>query len=158
MLHRRIPILLMRSRSTKLVSGCGNSDKHEKAKGIFLHTRVKSVPSGTVTLSVTIIIVKAERDPPGSVEAAAVFITAVDAIASLQSGADTKSGCSCLQRATLVAQFKVEVGQLHGRPALGHSCTEFVFSGCWHFNNGATIKIYDVLTEHGPCPSSRCPP
>ena len=88
----------MRSRSTKLVLV---SDKHKIAKGIFLHTRVKSVPSGTVTLSVTIVIVKAERDPPGSVEAAAVFITAVDAIASLQSGAATKSGCSCLQRATL---------------------------------------------------------
>ena len=38
---------------------------------------------------------------------------------------------------------------LHGRPAFGPSCTEFVYPGCWHFDNGATSKIDDVLTEHG---------
>ena len=31
-------------------------------------------------------------------------------------------------------------------PSFGPSCTEFVFPGCWHFDNGATIKIDDVLT------------
>ena len=31
---------------------------------------------------------------------------------------------------------------LHGRPAFGPSCTEFVYPGCWHFDNGA-------LSEHG---------
>ena len=25
----------------------------------------------------------------------------------------------------------------------------FVYSGCWHFDNGATTKIDDVPTEHG---------
>ena len=29
------------------------------------------------------------------------------------------------------------------------SCTKFVFPGCLHFDNGATCKINDVLTEHG---------
>ena len=38
---------------------------------------------------------------------------------------------------------------LHGRPAFGSSCTEFVYSGCWHFDNGVTSKIDDVLTELG---------
>ena len=37
----------------------------------------------------------------------------------------------------------------HGRPAFGPSCTEFVFPECWHFDNYATSKIDDVLTEHG---------
>ena len=32
--------------------------------------------------------------------------------------------------------------------AFGHSCTEFVYPGCWHNDNGATNKINDVLTEH----------
>ena len=32
--------------------------------------------------------------------------------------------------------------------------TEFVYPGCWHFDNGAASKIDDVLT----CPSARCPP
>ena len=36
-----------------------------------------------------------------------------------------------------------------GRPAFGPSCTEFVYPGCWHFDNGATSKIVDVLTELG---------
>ena len=31
----------------------------------------------------------------------------------------------------------------------GPSCTEFVNPGCWHFVNGATSKIDDVLIEHG---------
>ena len=35
------------------------------------------------------------------------------------------------------------------RPTFGPSCTEFVYSGCWHFDNGATSKIDDVLAEHG---------
>ena len=38
---------------------------------------------------------------------------------------------------------------LHGRPAFGPSCTEFVYPQCWHFDNGATSKTDDVLTEHG---------
>ena len=37
----------------------------------------------------------------------------------------------------------------HGRPAFGPSCTESVYSECWHFDNDATHKIEDVLTEHG---------
>ena len=36
-----------------------------------------------------------------------------------------------------------------GRPAFDPSCTEFVYPGCLHFDNGATSKIDDVLTEHG---------
>ena len=27
--------------------------------------------------------------------------------------------------------------------------TEFVFPGCWHFDNGTTSKIDDVLNDHG---------
>ena len=41
---------------------------------------------------------------------------------------------------------------LHGRPAFGPSCAEFVYLGCWHFDNSATSKIDDVLTEHGGLP------
>ena len=37
----------------------------------------------------------------------------------------------------------------HGRPASGPSCTEFDYPGCLHFDNGATSKNDDVLTEHG---------
>ena len=37
----------------------------------------------------------------------------------------------------------------HGKPAFGPSCTEFVYPECWHFDNDATSKIDDVLTEHG---------
>ena len=37
----------------------------------------------------------------------------------------------------------------HWRPPFGPSCTEFVYPGCWHFDNVATSKIDDVLTEHG---------
>ena len=37
----------------------------------------------------------------------------------------------------------------HWRPAFGPFCTEFVNPGCWHFDNGATSKIDDVLTEQG---------
>ena len=38
------------------------------------------------------------------------------------------------------------------RPAFVTSCTEFVFPGYWHFDNGATIKINDVLLEYGGLP------
>ena len=38
---------------------------------------------------------------------------------------------------------------LHGRPVIGPSCTEILYSGCCHFDNGATSKNDDVLTEHG---------
>ena len=38
---------------------------------------------------------------------------------------------------------------LHGRPTFGPSCTEFVYPGCWHFDNDATSKFDDVLLEHG---------
>ena len=38
---------------------------------------------------------------------------------------------------------------LHGRPAFGLSCTEFVYPGCWHFNNSAKSKIDVVLNEQG---------
>ena len=41
---------------------------------------------------------------------------------------------------------------LHGRPAFGPSCTELVFPGCCHFDNGAISKIDDVLIEHGGLP------
>ena len=41
---------------------------------------------------------------------------------------------------------------LHGRPAFGPSCTEFVYPGSWHFDNGAKSKSDDVLTEHGGLP------
>ena len=34
----------------------------------------------------------------------------------------------------------------------GPSCTEFVYSGCWHFDNGATSKFDDVLLELGELP------
>ena len=30
-----------------------------------------------------------------------------------------------------------------------HSCTEFVYPECWHFDNDASSKINEVLTEHG---------
>ena len=29
----------------------------------------------------------------------------------------------------------------YGRPAFGPSCYEFVYPGCWQFNNAATSKI-----------------
>ena len=32
--------------------------------------------------------------------------------------------------------------------AFGSSCTEFVCPECWHFDNDATSKIDDVLTEY----------
>ena len=35
---------------------------------------------------------------------------------------------------------------------IGHSYTEFVYPGCWHFDNGATRKIDDVLLEHDGLP------
>ena len=36
----------------------------------------------------------------------------------------------------------------HWRPVFGPSCTEFVYPGCWHFDDDITSKIDDVLTEH----------
>ena len=36
----------------------------------------------------------------------------------------------------------------HGRPAFGPSCTEFVYPGCLHFDNGATSKIDEVFLGH----------
>ena len=44
--------------------------------------------------------------------------------------------------------FRLKYKQ-HGSPACRPSCTEFVYPECWHFDNDATIKIDDVLTEHG---------
>ena len=41
---------------------------------------------------------------------------------------------------------------LHGRPAFGPSCTEFVFPGCWHFDSGSIkVRLFvdDVVSEHG---------
>ena len=38
---------------------------------------------------------------------------------------------------------------LHGRPAFGTSCTDFLCIGCWHFDNGAISNIDVVLFEHG---------
>ena len=38
---------------------------------------------------------------------------------------------------------------LHGRPTFGPSCTEFVYTECWHFDNGATSKFDNVHIEHG---------
>ena len=35
---------------------------------------------------------------------------------------------------------------------LGTISTEFVYSGCWHLDNGATSKFDDVLHEHGGLP------
>ena len=41
---------------------------------------------------------------------------------------------------------------LHWRPTFSPSCTEFVYPGCWHFDNGATSKFVDDLLEHGGLP------
>ena len=41
---------------------------------------------------------------------------------------------------------------LHGRPTFSPSCTEFIYPGCWHFDNGATSKFDDVLLDHGGLP------
>ena len=41
---------------------------------------------------------------------------------------------------------------LHGRPTVDPSCTEFVYPGCWHFDNGDISKFDDVLLEHGGLP------
>ena len=40
----------------------------------------------------------------------------------------------------------------HWRPVFGSSYNEFVFPGCWHFDNGATSKIDDIHIEHGGLP------
>ena len=39
-----------------------------------------------------------------------------------------------------------------GRPTVGPSCTEFVYHGCLHCDNGAIHKFDDVLLEHGGLP------
>ena len=36
----------------------------------------------------------------------------------------------------------------HRRPAIGPSCTEFVYPRCWHFDNVATSCMDDVLIEY----------
>ena len=41
---------------------------------------------------------------------------------------------------------------LHGRPKFGPPCTECVDPKCWHFDNGATSKVDDILPEHGGLP------
>ena len=41
---------------------------------------------------------------------------------------------------------------LHGRSTVGISCTEFVYPGCWHFDNDAIHKFGDVLLDHGGLP------
>ena len=40
----------------------------------------------------------------------------------------------------------------HWRPVFGSSYNEFVFPGCWHFDNGATSKIDDIHIELGGLP------
>ena len=42
----------------------------------------------------------------------------------------------------------IHIGDLH-KHAFYPSYTEFVYSGCWHFEKGATCKIDDVPIEHG---------
>ena len=49
----------------------------------------------------------------------------------------------------LFHHFLVYMGDL---PTFGPSCTELVYPGCWHFNNGATSKFDDVLLDHGGLP------
>ena len=46
-----------------------------------------------------------------------------------------------------VLVYKGELHLVH--PALN---TEFVYPGCWHFDNGETSKFDDVLLEHGGTP------
>ena len=41
---------------------------------------------------------------------------------------------------------------LHGKPTVCPSCTEFVYPGCWNFDNGAIRKFDDLLLEHGGLP------
>ena len=38
---------------------------------------------------------------------------------------------------------------LYRRCAFGPSCTEFVYTECRHFDNGASSKIDEVLAEDG---------
>ena len=60
----------------------------------------------------------------------------------------------------LTDRLRIRVGLFHhvlvymgdGRPTVGPSCTEFVYPGCWHFDNGAISKFDDVLLEHGGLP------
>ena len=40
----------------------------------------------------------------------------------------------------------------HWRLAFGPFCTKFVYPRCWHFDNGSTSMIVDVLIEHGGLP------
>ena len=71
----------------------------------------------------------------------------------------------CLVYAWLNSQFKSKKGLLdwgsirsspdrerNGRPTFGPSCTELVYLGYWHFDNGATSKVDDVLLDHGGLP------
>ena len=62
MLRRGILILLIKSRSIKLVSPWGRSEVHEMAKGILRHTKVKSVLLSIETLSVVIGIFLIKKD------------------------------------------------------------------------------------------------
>ena len=48
----------------------------------------------------------------------------------------------------LLPNVLVYMGDLH----LVFFCTEFVYPGCWHFDNGATRKFDDVLLDHGGLP------
>ena len=41
----------------------------------------------------------------------------------------------------------------HWRPVFGPSCTKFVFTGSWHFDNGAKKNIEDFLIEHDGGPN-----
>ena len=71
----------------------------------------------------------------------------------------------CLVYAWLNSQFKSKKGLLdwgsirsspdrerNGRPTFSPSCTELVYLGYWHFDNGATSKVDDVLLDHGGLP------
>ena len=36
----------------------------------------------------------------------------------------------------VVLDFSIQCHHPHGPPAIGSTCTDFVYSGCWHFDNG----------------------
>ena len=60
-----------------------------------------------------------------------------------------RDGLNTTCRLTKIQCWTVtQCSYLHGSTALGPSCNDFVYHGCWHFDNGATSKIDDVLTEH----------
>ena len=67
----------------------------------------------------------------------------------------------CLVYAWLNSQFKSKKGLLdwgsirsspdrerNGRPTFGPSCTELVYLGYWHFDNGTTSKVDELLLDH----------